>query len=323
MNIYLEYIGQYYYCNDLFYQELSVHLDMPIYITSIEKTDIDLDAIKQQHQKSVLETLNNAKNNDQDFKEKILKNTLNDDIKWLSNSEEYKCLSALTKLTDDLDYAYDIISSNDIDVVKDIYDKELRKKLSSLTSPSKRVLESYALAKEDEFFLDDVAKLIIASKYWMQIKRGIKLGVSIDTLCYQFGKANSYDEAKNYVDKTQTVQLLKKFTIKELEAFGRVGMEIVVTLSMFYDTKNNTFLKNRNKVTKHDLSNLRVALNENKIIQSLRYDTSGIGKSGAKYTKKDAVNLISCIFVLDDNLSEKDVASGVICKLLRIAKSAR
>jgi hypothetical protein len=100
-------------------------------------------------------------------------------------------------------------------------------------------------------------------------------------------------------------------------------MEIVVTLSMFYDTKNNTFLKNRNKVTKHDLSNLRVALNENKIIQSLRYDTSGIGKSGAKYTKKDAVNLISCIFVLDDNLSEKDVASGVICKLLRIAKSAR
>lgn len=323
LNIYLEYTGQYYYCNDLFYQELSAHLDMPIYFTSLVKSDIDLDAIKQQHQENILETLNNAKNNDQDFKEKILKNTLNDDMKWLSSSDEFQYLSSLTKLTDDLDYAYDIISSSDIEFVKDIYGNELRKKLSSLSSPERRILESYALTKEDALLLDDVAKLIIASNYWLHIKRGIKLGVSIDTLCYQFGKAKSYDEAKNYVDKTQTVQLLKKHSIKELEAFGRVGLEIVITLNMFYDTKNNTFLDSRNKVTKNDLNNLRVALNENKIIQSLRYDTSGIGKSGAKYTKKDAANLISCVFVLDDNLSEKDVDSGVIYKLLRIAKSAR
>lgn len=323
LNIYLEYTGQYYYCNDLFYQELSIHLEMPIYVSQLKKSDIDLDTLNQQYQKNVYETLNNAKINHQDFKEKILKNTIPDDIKWLSNSKEFIYLSSLTKLTNDLDYAYDIISSNDINVVKDIYDNELRKKLSSLSSPDRRILEAYALTKEDEQFLDDIAKLIIASKYWQQVKRGIKLGVNIDTLCYQFGKAKSYNEAKNYVDKTQTVQLLRKHSLKELESFGRVGMEILITLNMFYDINKNTFIENRKKVTKKDLDNLRVALNENKIIKSLQYDTSGIGKSGAKYTKKDADNLISCIFVLDDNLSEKDLSSGVIYKLLRIAKSAR
>lgn len=323
LNIYMNYIGQYYRCSDLYYQELSMQLEMPINILPLELTDIDLVNLKLQHQESIHETLSHAKSNDPGFKDKILKNQLDNDMKWVSSTEEFKLLSAITKLTDDLDYAYDIISSNDIKVVIDIYDKELRKKLSNLTAPERRILESYAHTKENNLFLDNVAKLIIDSKYWLHISRGLNLGVSMETLCYQMGTAKSFDMAKNYVDKTQTVNLLKKYAIKELQSCGRAGMEIVVALDMFYDSHNGKFFDGKNKVTINDIDKLRIALDENKIIKSLRYDTSGIGKSGAKYTKKDAKNLLSCIFVLDYKLTENEKASGVIYKLSRIAKSAR
>lgn len=322
LNIYTNYIGQYYRCNNLYYQELSELLEMPYDISSLNITDIDLKALSQNHQELIHESLSNSKNNDSGFKEKILKNQLGPEMKWLCDSEEFKYLSSLTKLTDDLDDAYEIISEHDIDAVKEIYDKKLREKFSVLTSKERLILEAYALTKKTDIPLDDVSKLIIDSPYWLHITRGLKLGISMETIFYQFGKAPSFEAAKNYIDKTQTVDLLKNHSIKELESIGRAGMEIVVAINMFYDINNNQFWDERNKVTKKDIDYLRIALNQNETIKSLRYDTSGIGKSGSRYTKKDAQNLLTCIFVLGTP-NKKETDSGVLFTLLRIAKAAK
>lgn len=320
---------QYFFLRDIFYSTLKNRLDITNIVTEkAESLNINMKEIKDKVKVQTLETIKKEIEKNEDLMQEILEEKNIENLKGISNTNEYKSFVKYVKINHDLAASYNVVRDFKKSESDKLYNEALKEKMITLSRAEKLTIEK--LAKMDE--LDyrvvrdeesiEIIKIVTESTYWSLFRDGVKAGISADLLIKQIiKKDNKKEDVKIYIQRTVTVKLLKSVNFD----FAKLGDTIVekemkIALNMFYELNDEGNLI-QEAIREAHLVRLQIKLN--KEMKSL---------SSVYYTKKHAENLLRSVFNVREKEEDKDKEKNkgkskdknkdIKFKLRSIAKSA-